>query len=72
MAADPKPSSGSASTFALKALPFVLVGELDVTDRPQGFAERACNRKLRVISGDLRVWCHTFRAHLADDGVKTK
>ena len=34
VAADPKPSSGSASTFTLQALPFALVGKFDITHCP--------------------------------------
>ena len=70
MTTDPGLRSGSAATCALQVFPFILVGKFDGSHDPQGFAKRACNRKLRVVGGDLRVLRHAICAHLIDNGVQ--
>ena len=69
MAAKPVPSSGTATTFALKVLPLGADGKFNVSHYPQGFARRACKRKFRVVGLRPGILRHALRAHLVDDGV---
>ena len=69
MAAKPVPGSGTATTFALKVLPFGTNGKFNVSHYPQGFARRACKRKFRVVGLRPGILRHALSAHLVDDGI---